>query len=333
MTIDTELERPLRTVLSALRPAGGAPEALRDRVLQIPDSVREARAIVRVVRAIGVPLAAVGAAATAVALAAFGITRMPTQGLPPEGVGGAVTGFDPALTGPGLLTDVIPTAVIVGLSLVVVGGATAAGTFLSSRLGTNRGRAIVLAGIGIVLAGIWLIRFDFGVTAGGLRAAPLGYVEEPAGSLDHQIGWISTADPGEPTVGVFALRNTSMVPIRIEGLVVAPNPVDVGRWTAVWMPPGGSGYEAPTLDEVRPFEPVTLEPGAEVNLYVAGRAGRCAFGSTFDPIRDGSATAFAGYSAVGPEVTVAFSAFGLTSIAQVDIGERFAEPARNNCFG
>jgi hypothetical protein len=332
MTTDTRLDRALRTVLSEQRPDGGAPASLRARVLNIPDSVREQPAIMRFVRAIGVPLAAVGAAATAVVLTAFGMTRVPIQGLPPGTVGGAVRGFDPSIEGPGLVTEVLPTAVIAGLLLIVVAAAVTAGTFFSIRASTGRGRTIILLGVLGVAAGIGLIRFDAGFSASGYRGAPLGYVEAPSPFHDELV-WIQTAGPGESTVGVFSVRNTAAVPVRIEGIVVGySDEVAFGHWTALWMPPGGPGWDAPGLDEIRPFEPVTLEPGAGLILYAAGRAGPCAFGPSFDPTRQYSDTEIAGYTELGPEVEVAYSVFGLASVAVIDIEETFAEPARAGCF-
>jgi hypothetical protein len=333
MTTDAAFERALRTVLSEGRPVGGAPASLRGSVLGIPDSVREAPAIVRFVRAIGVPLAAVGAAATAVVLAAFGMTRVPIQGLPPGSVGGAISGFDPSIEGPGLVTNVLPTAVIAGLMLIVVAAAVTAGTFFSSRASTGRGRTIILLGIVGVAAGIGLIRFDPGLSAGNYRGAPLGYVEAPAGPLHDELVWIQTAGPDDPTVGVFSLRNTAAVPVRIEGILAAySDGVVFGHWTAMWMPPGGPGWDAPGLDQIRPFEPVTLEPGAGLIVYAAGRAGPCAFGPSFDPSRQYSETEIAGYTELGPLVQVAYSVYGLASVAVIDIEETFAEPARAGCF-
>ena len=96
---------------------------------------------------------------------------------------------------------------------------------------------------------------------------------------------MTSARPGEPTVGLFSLQNTSLVPVQIEGVVVPEGYEESvsGHWTGLWMPDGGPGYDAPNLDQIRPFEPVTLEPGGHLVIYAAGRAGPCAFGPSSDP--------------------------------------------------
>jgi hypothetical protein len=334
MTAEMRFEGTLRTALRAQRPAAGAPAELRSRVLEIPIVMRNEPMALRLLRGFGVPMAAVGIGAAAVALAAVGFTRAPVTGLPPVS-GGTPTGFDPSIVGPGLITSVAPTAALLGLLVVVVAGAVAGGTFFSARAGTNRGRVIVLLGLLGVAAGIALIRFDAGLSDGSTRAAPLGYVEAPAGAFhDDQIVWVQTAAPGEPTVGLFSLRNEGILPVRIEGIVVDEHysELQIAHWTALWVPLGEPGPGAPGLGQVRPFEPVTLEPGAELNVYAAGMAGQCAYGPLFDPTTEDQSD-YAGMSQLGPVITVAYSVFGLASTAQIDIEEVFGEPGRNSCFG
>jgi hypothetical protein len=209
------------------------------------------------------------------------------------------------------------------------------GTFFSPRAGTNRGRAIILAGILGVLLGIGLIRLDVGLTRGGIGGAPLGYVVAPVGPFgDDRSLYVLTAAPGSPSVSMFSLRNKGALPIRIEGVVVGEDYDDlvVGHWTALWVPPGGPGFDAPGLEAIRPFEPVTLQPGDELQVYAGGVAGACAYGPTFDPTTEDQPD-YAGMSQIGPEITVAYSVFGLASMAQIDIGETFGEPSRNGCVG
>jgi len=328
------VEQRLRQAFVSTRPAGGLGSATRKAILDIPASAPAHGAIARLGRSVTVLAAAAAVGALAIVLAAVGIMRVPIEGLTPPNGGAPPNGFDPAITGSGLIAGVPPTAMLLGLALVLLGGGTAVANFISNRSATNRGRVLVLAGIAAVLAGIWLVRFDVGLRVGSLRAGLLGYVEAPAGPLDQALVYVSTASPGQTSVGIFSLRNTAALPVRIEGLVVSlgNDALASGRWAALWMPPGGAGYDAPPLDQVRPFEPVTLGPGEEINVYAAVRAGNCAFGPSFDPTKKYSDAELVGYSQLGPDVTIAYSVFGLASTAQIDIDEAFAEPIRANCF-
>jgi hypothetical protein len=330
MTTDADLERTLRLVLRAQAPSTGAPESLRAGVAAIPDrQPGDEPAWLRLLRPLSVPLAAAGIGAAALAIAAFGLTRAPVSNLPPGGVGGVPRGFDPSITGVGLLTGIVPTAVILGLALVVVSGVIAAGTFFSARSGTNRGRAYVLLGLVGVAAGIRLVQSDLGLEGGNVRAAPLGYVESPADRNSDVTVWSQTAAAGEPTVLVFSLRNASSLPVRIEGLVVPAGDEGSPRhWTALWLPPPGEEAGVPGLDVVRPFEPFTLAPEGLQTIYLAGLAGPCAAGATATPgIEDGD-----GASGVfGPKFTVAYSIAGIANTAEVDIAEIVVEPWREGC--
>jgi len=335
MTMDRSLEPALREALDELRPHGAAPAALRSRVLAIPTTVRVESGWRRLVRPVAVPVASAGLVATAAAIAILGMATAPITLVDPVGGGeGQVPlGFDPSVEGMGLVAGVVPTAAIVGILLALAGGAAAARVFFSERASTNRGRATVVLGMLLLVLGVALARLDVGLSHGSVRAGPLNYVEDKAGVLHDEIVWISTAAPGEPTVGLVSLRNASPLPVRIEGFVVPPNNSDliVGRPTGLWMPPGGPGYGAPSLDELRPFEPVTLQQTEELNVYLAGRAGECAFGPSFDPAAEYADGEAGGYSYIGPRITVAYSVFGLTSTAEIDIEEIFAEPTRGGC--
>lgn len=333
MTGQTPLERQIRAVLIDRRPAGGAPEALRARVLAVSVVHPHRTELTGALRIAAVPLAAAGIGMAAILLAALGFTREPLVALPPAG-GGVVQGFDPQVEGPGFIQGVIPSAIYLGVAVAIVGGAAVLGTFFGPRAGTNRGRAIILLGLMAVGAGAWLVRFDVGLVDGGLSGAPVGYIEAPTGPFDDSdTTWLEVAAPGEPTMSIFALRNTSAVPVRVEGFQdTYRSTADVADWTAVWVPADGPGFGAPSLDKIVPFRPITLEPGQGLTLYLAGRAGRCAFGPTFDPQREYSAQELVGYRVRGPEITVAYSVFGLMATAGVSMRATFMEPHRADCF-
>lgn len=336
MTTDATIERAIRAALADLRPEGMPPTALRASVMLIPTTLRREPVWRRLARAFAVPVAAAAIAATAILVAVFGLTRAPLVRVPPSG-GGAqppVIGFDPSLEGMGFITATIPSLAIAGVLFIVVGAAVAARTLFSAGASTNRGRATVLLGVVAAIAGVGLTQLDVGLAEGSLRGAPLGYVEEPGSELQDQLVWVATAAPGEPTVGIFSLRNTAAVPVRIEGIVVPSNYDDIvgWQWTALWMPADSPGWSAPPLDEVRPFEPVTLGPGEDLSVYLAGRAGPCAYGPTYQPGGgEESNPGLGGWTPLGPEITVAYSVFSLAGTTMVDIGQTFAEPRINGC--
>ena len=332
MTIRDTFDGDLRAVLVARRPIDGAPASLLARVERVPEDIRLAHPIAGILQRFAVPIAAVAVAGLAVLVAVVGFGREAVVNLPPGGSGVIATGFDPLIKGPGLLVRPGQSLIIVGVALFILSAAVAGGTFFSPRTSTNRGRLLVLIGLAGMAGAAGLVAFDGGLRDGSIRAAPLGYVEAPTGPLQQDLIWLSTAQPGEPTVGLFSLRNGGPLPLQIQGIVVgeAYEALNVGHWTALWIPADSPGFSAPGLDKIRPFEPVTLDPGEEVQIYAAGLAGRCAYGPSYDPTREED-RALAGLSQLGPEIQVAYSVLGLETMTVVDVGETFAEPTRNDC--
>jgi hypothetical protein len=330
MTSNTDLEQALRGLLRDQLP-DVAPGSLRARVERIPEAQRLGGWSFELVRSLLVPATAIGLAVVAVAVAASGVTRAPVDRMPPGGAGGIPAGFDPSITGLGMLTGIVPLAMLLGGALAISCGAFAAGVFFSARSGTNRGRAFVLLGLLGVAAGIWLVRLDIGLTGGNVRGAPLGFVEAATEEYADVTTWYETAEPGEPIVVVFSIYNDSAVPVRIDGLVMPSGHGTSSHWTALWLPPVGQEAGAPGLELVRPFQPVDLAPGGLQVFYLSGRAGLCAFGRTFDPDAEYQEGQVGGYTESGPTFTVAYSVFGVSNAAEVDIGERMLEPLRGGC--
>jgi hypothetical protein len=330
MTVDERFERQLRAALVEQRPRNGAPAALREMVLAVPDSVRASSMPFRFLQAGVVPVSAFGITALALVLAAVGLTHAPINDLPGAGTGG-VTGFDPSLTGMGLLAESASSIVIVGALLALLGGAVAIGVFFSPRSGTNRGRLYILVGLAGLAAGVGLVRLDIGLLGGNVGGAPLGYVPADSSMASGPAVYYELAQPGDPTVLIFSVHNTSALPVRIEGLVIPMHDGPTAEhWTALWLPPETEAQGAPGLDAIRPFAPFTLEPGALSTMYLAGRAGPCAFGPSFDASLAPGAQVDAS-AEFGPSLTIAYSVFGLSNTAEVDIGEKVVEPQRDNC--
>ena len=328
---DTSLEARLRATLVDMRPAEGAPSRLRVRVESIPHQPRDPMWM-RAVKGRGIWFAATGIAVVAIAIATAGFSRIPWLSLPSGAPTTTSPGFDPALVGPGLIADdFAPLPDLFGMLLVLNAAAVAFATFIGPRIGTNRGRVVVVIALLGIAIGFGFMRPPIGLTAGGLRGAPVGYTWS-ANQFTNQNAWISIADPGDPLVGIISLRNTSAVPVRIEGLIsYGPFDPDAAgtQWTALWIQGDPAEGGDPGLDSVVPFVPRTMEPGEELNVYLAARAGRCSYGPGYDP--DNPPSESLSFSAAGPEFTFAYSVFGLVTKAVIDSGEIFVFPSRNNC--
>jgi hypothetical protein len=331
MNLDPALERTLRAVLEQDRPQNGAPADLRAVVLGLPDHQREPFWL-RLIRGPSLAVAALGVAATAVALAAAGFARLSITTVAPAAPGTTSPGFDPTVMGQGLVTQFVPLAQALGLIVVIVAGSAAVLTFLSPNSATNRGRITIIAGLVGVAIGLALMRLDVGLTRGGVAGNAIGYTTSANPQFGSEFVLISVAEPGEPVVGVVSIRNTSALPVRLEGLMAYgafdPN-ADGNQWTGLWLNSDPNSHGVPGPDVLVPFRPITLEPDHEVNVYLAGRAGRCAYGPDYDP--DSPPTQPMVFSQAGPEFTFVYSVFGLTAQAVVDSGEIFVFPARDGC--
>jgi hypothetical protein len=336
MTIDRDLERMLGSALREQRPIGGAPPALRSRVDSIPEAFPSEWLVVRVLKRHTVTIAGAGLAAAAVVVSAVGFSRAPVIGLPSGGVAAQPTGFDPAIEGVGLLTGVVPSLAYVGWAVAALAAIVAFRELFSVRSGTTRGRVLIV--LGVVIAGLasGMARLDgWGwLSRGSTAAVLLGYDLEAPPSVFDLGGdvYYETAAPGEPTASMFSVRNTSILPVRIEGIVVPEGYASLAgaHWTAVWLAPSDAWDEIVGLDRVRPFEPTTIAPGEELQIYLIGRAGPCAYGPSFDPT-DEADPDYAGASQLGPFVTVAHSVLGLTSTVAINTETTFVEPTRNAC--
>ena len=329
-TIETEL----RAVLARQRPAEGAPAALRARVDDIPERVRLDNPLLALLRRAAVPLAAVGVASAAVVLASIGLTRAPVTGLPPAGGPTTVT-FDPTLEGFGLVTSIVPTLLVGQWMLVGIAVAMVLRLSLGAGRHTRRSKLVasLLVVLTIVIAPTTRLPFldDLGLQPGNVRAVLAGYAldeppDEPFQEFDR---YYQTAGPGESISIMFSIENAGPVPVRVEGVVVHPDSLAhvQARWTAVWLPAIGTSADVvPPLEETRPFEPRALAPGEELQLYLVGRAGPCAFGPGF-----AADSGVAGWTMLGPTIEVAYSIAGLVGTATIDMDQAFLEPRRNNC--
>lgn len=331
MTSDIALERMVRDVLVASRPTEAASSALREKVLRIPTEVPMASMHGRLFRFGALPVAVLGIAAAALAFAAFGLTRVPAS-IPPGAGSGGVTGFDASITGMGLLPDFVPGATILGGLVAVLSGIWLAATFFSSRSGTNRGRASILLAIGGVALGLAIIRLDVGLSGGNVRGAPLGYVVQDTPVDPGPVVYYEDAATGAPSVLIFSLYNPSPVPVHIDGIVLPGVEGPTSRhWTGLWLPPANEPQSVPGVEAIRPFQPFDLAPGALSTFYLAAQGGPCAVGPSFDPRATPENGQGQSFTQFGPSFTIAYSVFGLSNRADIDIGEEVVLPQRQNC--
>jgi hypothetical protein len=317
------LEVRLRSTLVELRPPHGAPHLLRARVAVIPET--QARTWWRTparVFARAVALAAL--VAVVIALSALRPTLGPVA---PGGPGAAPpAAFDPMIEGPGILRYEVRTLVLVPL-VAALGVALVGGRWALRR----RGQALVIrVAIVAVLAGaIASPALQPGFEMGSAYGPMVGYDlhADPPPGADYPTVWYETAEPGGPLALVLTVRNPGPLPIRLDGLVetqTAATPL-IQRWTALWLGTDRNTIGNP-LDELVPFTPTTVEPQQELQVYLVGRAGLCAFGPGYT-----LASPLTGHSSRGRTIEFAYSVLGLGSTAPFELPMSLVEPYRENC--
>jgi hypothetical protein len=129
---------------------------------------------------------------------------------------------------------------------------------------------------------------------------------------------------------MFSVRNEGPLPLRVEGIIGELGDVMVAAvpWRAVWIPPGPNWQEIGFLKDAKPFTPTVVGPGEELQLYLVGRAGPCAYGATYQVGAD-----VAGHAQLGTTVDVVVNVLGLSTSTPIDLPMLLAEPIRNGCSG
>lgn len=156
------------------------------------------------------------------------------------------------------------------VQIIVWLGVLAAIVYTARRIPT---RLVAVAATLGVVGWIWIVAnigtSDALVHQGGVSgASPLSVRQE------DEPGMYVGVDGDQPFEAVLTVTNASRLPLELRGLVLDPYPVDppisprfVGL--AALAREGGA-------DRVRPFRPVTLEPGGSVAVAILGMAGACA---------------------------------------------------------
>jgi len=317
------MELRLRQTLVGLRPPDGAPDALRARVATVPDTA--ARAWWRTpARALTGAVALAAVVAVVVGAVAVQPTPLPVT---PGGPGAAPPiPFDPMIEGPGILRYSVWTLVLVPLVVAAVVGVLGLRWALRRR---GQALAIRLAIAAVVAGGIASPALQPGFEMGSAWGPMLGYdlqVEPPPGA-DYPTVWYETAEPGGPLVLVLTVRNPGPLPIRLDGLVetqTAATPL-IQRWTALWLGTDPNSF-GNRFDQLVSFTPTVVEPHQELQVYLVGRAGLCAFGPAYT-----LASPVTGHTSRGREIEFAYSVLGLGSSAPLELPMSLVEPYRENC--
>lgn len=321
---DGLLEARLRAALADLQPVNGAPARLRARVDDIPNAASTSSRWLRSLFLAGTAAAGMGL----IALLAAGRLQL-AMPLPGPGAGNAPDPtFSPSIEGPGIWTSVVPQLPIVFVALAAIVGAAGARWVLRARdlRGSMFLRAVLAVGACVAIAAPG---FEPGFEPGSSYGPVLGLdvrASAPAGT-DGPDAWYETAEPGGPVALMVSIRNPGPLAIRFEGIVeseTADNPIAF-RWTAVWLPRDANVYPN-TTDRWQSFTPTVIEPGSEIQVNLVGRAGSCAFGPGFTLATPPGAMASRSRS-----IQVAYSVFGLTQTADVELPMQIVEPYAEHC--
>jgi hypothetical protein len=324
---DPPLDHELRDVLRRRDP-GAAPAALRNWVLDVPDDTERTQS-----SGPRRPLAAVLSLAAVILLAVIGLTTI--RHLGEVGVAGATVPvgsvsspsappssgrpFDPALEGPGVsATDDLSPAILVVLACAVLGGL--AFTVRGRRRILPAAVAVVLAGWGVVatLVPVAVLGSGYGLGLNTVQALRV------PGSQEELLYELAPAS-GRFSLGLY-LSTDGPLPIRIEGIV---SPAFDNRdhnigvmLTALWIDgePNG-GMTGP----IRPFTPFDMPRNGQ-SIWLVGRAGACALGSTFDPNKG----AEAGFEVID-SLDVRVSVLGWPRTVHLVLPFRLVEPEPQSC--
>lgn len=315
----------LRSVLLETEPTTGAPAALRERVRRIPLERGTAQPVVEVkhwfagAARLVAAIALLGVVGVVVALSGLSLTA-PEAGGPTAPPTGPV--FNPAVDGVGIVANpghalrIVPwfIAPALGAVLLVVSRGR-------PRLWRLLAIAAAVAGLGVA----YVVSTQPGITFGNIHGPGVGVrLDAPSATTGDDVFLVS-APRGSNFMVLVAVRNGGSLPVLVLGVVAERPSLDGGwlpRWTAVGMDPDQTGGVSP-IEQARPFEPLELQPGEHVNLFLVGRAGRCALGP--------SGTASGGVLSVSYTIPVAISVLGLTEVSEVDPPFVVAEPQNADC--
>lgn len=321
-TKDERLEGAIRTLLVARRPTDGARAELRLRIDRIPDEVRPTGPLARV-RGLGGVAAGFAAAGFAVALIVLVLSGGAVHG--PVGGGGSVPTplpFDPNLEGMGMVQAITPLAYLPwGIALAIPVAAVV-------WIGLRGWRRIAILGlIGALGVGAGVAVLHPGFEPGSASGPLFGYltVEGRPGTEDEP-AFYETGGPGAPVGILFDVRNPGPLPLTLLGAIrdsSGPGP-SLPRWTAVWLARNQNviGF----INNAVAFQPVTVQPGDEIEVFLVGKAGPCAAGSGPTPGANPG-----GLDISAADVELAYSVLGIPTVETFPLPMVLVEQQRDTC--
>jgi hypothetical protein len=317
------IELRVRRTLVYLRPADGAPAALRARVEAIPDAALPRAWWQAPARTLAGAVTVIAVGAVVAALIAFRPTPGPVT---PVGPGAAPpTPFDPMIEGPGIIHSAASTLVVVPLVVASVIAIIGLRWALRERWHML---AVRLAIVAVLAGGVASLALEPGFERGSAWGPVMGYdlqVEPPPGA-DYPTVWYETAEPGGPLVLVVTVRNPGPLPIQLDGLVetqTSATPL-IQRWTALWL--SSDPNTVGGVDNAVPFTPTLVAPQGELQVYLVGRSGLCAYGPGYT-----LASPVTVHTTRGRELRFSYSVLGLQSTAPFELPMSLVEPYRENC--
>lgn len=186
-------------------------------------------------------------------------------------------------------------------------------------------RAVSLAAFAAAIAIIWVgsmvARPDALAVGSGVSGVSPPVDSAPAGD-DHA----DVAAEGDVTFYIlFAVTNTTALPVRLHGLVAppifasgSPSELDYPRLLGLRWWPDGENCCLP--EQAVPFTPTTLAAGASVDLVAVGKAGACAT----------SQAPSGGYATID-EVPLVYEQLTIFYTAAIQLDQEVRIPTRTGC--
>ena len=313
---DVRLERALRDVL-ADRDPGAAPYALRDRVDRVPE--RASRGSTRARVAAGVIGTLVVAAAAVIVVLALGNRGA----LDATGVGASPgPGNLPRALGPGIVDypDIAQTnqvAAFVALGCLAVAAVLA----LRRRRRASLVALAVMFAIPVAATALSLLPAAVADESDGAYVAGIQQADMPAGYQGFQLEYVA----GEPFATGFSIVNAGPLPIRVHGIIGEPEDrVSNAHWTGVVV------IDDPAQQQTaagRPFEPLTLAPGASVFVRLAGVPGPC--GAV---LADPAAPPPAGVDFLPLDMWLSYDVLGWPRTTRLETSFQITAPTLTDCI-
>lgn len=322
-------EAKLRAALADLRPADGAPPALRARVDAVPARLGATGPLGALRRVVASPASmAVLVSAAAIALVAFSLAKV---GVPPSPGSGSPTPapFDPTAEGAGIGRFAFPMLQLVWAAALVLAIILAARWRSAIRL--ERGSDFARGAVLILLVGApsALVLEPPLRDYGGSCCTSVGFgprVDPAPGTEGPEVDYVNAA-PGEPFIAYVEITNGSALPVTLDGIVTNEAPGSSGpRWIALALATEPNVF-ANEIGKLRTFAPQVIPPNERITVYLVGKAGPCAFGPDFSLDSFGVGD----YAALDRDLQLAYSVLGVPATSTFTMPFQVVAPTRDFC--